>query len=144
MAENAQEAPKVTGRPVPWFDGARELIAKAEPGGDDVLDWIEAQIKANNLTLFEVRDEWQTIGMFTARWAQQYDGTRNLQIIHGISLVEEDGFSFLVAAENLVKDIARGCGCSRVEIHSRRRGLDRRLTQQGGYVFQEAIYSIGV
>lgn len=140
----AQVEEKITGRPIPWFDGARGMIARAEPGGEAVLDWIEQQVHENCITLFEVRDEWQRIGIFTARWAIQYNGERHFLIIHGVSLVEgDDEFSFLLKAENLVKKIARDCNCSKVEIHSQRRGMDRRL-ERHGYKFQESIFSIEV
>ncbi len=142
MAEN-EEAQKITAKPVPWFEGARGMIARAEPGGPEVLDYIEQEIKANRLTLFEVRDEWEQIGIFTARWALQYSGQRHLLIIHGVALKEEEGFSFMLTLKDTVKAIARKCGCSRVEIHTRRRGMDR-LIERNGYEFQEAIFSIGV
>jgi hypothetical protein len=138
------EAEKIAGRPVPWFEGARGMIARAEPGGEKALDWIQKSIEAGRLSLFRVRDEWQEIGIFTARIAEQYTGEKHLLIIHGVSLVEEDGFSFLLKVENLVKKIAKDCGCSRVEIHTRRRGMDRVLQSRGGYQFQETILSVEV
>ncbi|MEI7850648.1 MAG: hypothetical protein WCH86_02335 [Kiritimatiellales bacterium] len=142
MAEN-EKAQKVTLRPVPWFEGAREMIARAEPGGDSVLDWIERQIKANAITLFEVRDEWELIGILTARWVRNYNGERHLAFLHSVSFRSEDGFSLILMLEDAVKKIARDCGCSRIEIHSQRRGLSR-IVERHGYEFQESIFSIGV
>ncbi len=142
MAQN-EEAQKVTARPVPWFEGAREMIARADPGGPEVLDHIEQEIKANRLTLFEVRDEWELIGIFSARWAIQYNGERHLLIIHGVALKEEEGFSLMVAMKEPIRSIAKQCGCSRVEVHTRRRGMER-LIERNGYEFQETIFSIGV
>jgi len=139
-----KEAEKITGVPVPWFEGARGMIARAEPGGDSALDWIQKSIEAGRLSLFRVRDEWQEIGIFTARTAEQYNGERHLLIIHGVSLVAEDGYSFLLKVENLVKKIAKDCGCSRVEIHTRRRGMDKVLQSRGGYEFQETILSVRI
>lgn len=141
MAEN-EETQEVTARPVPWFEGARGMIARAEPGGPEVLDHIEREVKANRLTLFEVWDTWEMIGIFSARWAVQYNGERHLLIIHGVALKEEEGFSFMLSIKDLVRKIARDCACSRVEIHTRRRGMDRRL-ENHGYEFQETIFSIG-
>ena len=135
------EKVELTGLPVPWFEGARELLAKAEPGGEEVLDWIEAEIKANRMTLFRVRDAWETIGIFTARWERQFNGEKHLLIIHGVATKFEDGFSFMATISELVKKIARDCGCSRVEIHTRRRGVDKILTRHG-YEFQESIFSV--
>ena len=137
------EASEVTGRPVEWFPAARELLERAEPGGPEVLDWLEHEIKANRLTLFEVRDTWERIGIFTARWYMRYDGKKILSIVHGVSLKDEEGFSLMLSVENLVKKIATDCGCAAVEIHTRRRGMDRRL-ERHGYEFQETIFSVKV
>jgi hypothetical protein len=134
---------KITIQLVPWFSGARELIATAEPGGAEILDWIEQEITAGRMTLFQCRDEWTEIGIFTARWYRRYDGLKILQIVHGIATHKEEGFSFMIAIREEVKKIARDCGCVAVELHTRRRGMDRRL-ENNGYKFQETIFSIEV
>jgi len=139
-----EEAEKVTIRAVEWFPEARELIGRAEPGRADSLNWIEAEIKAGRLTLFSVRDPWELIGVFTARWYLRYDGIRVLTIIHGVATKKETGFSFMWALKNPIKQIAKDCGCGAIEIHTRRKGMDRRLTLEGGYQFQESIFSLEV
>lgn len=121
-----------------WRESFRGLIQRSEQTSEEGLTWIENQIRSGGMLVFEVYENGGFIGIFTACVERELGEPSNLLIIHAVS-VEEQPTPFIHTLFPVIHSLVKKSGLKSWTVRSLRRGMDKRL-EQNGFTLKEKIY----
>lgn len=119
-----------------WDDITTRLMQKVNPAVG--VDALRENVQKGNITLYEVKGDGLTLGVFLVRVERLHNDTKQLVILHAAA-EQKIAVPFSSVLSPVFDEIARQSGLTSIRIHSEHRGLDA-IIQERGYRFQESVF----
>jgi len=119
-----------------WDEDTTRLMGKIDLAVP--MESIKGGVDRGEISLYEMKADGLSIGIFLVRIEQLWGGIPELAILYGAA-ESKIKVPFTSLAAPFIEQIAREAGVKSIRIHSERKGLDA-IAEENGYKFLESVF----